>query len=131
MSFAYPGITHCKKCGKALDINEHYYCNKCDEEIEIEKQKEKELKNQIEDDAVDIMEEFSNVMAESRTITNIENLKFDSVFLNVVPHKPTGISYDEWYANIGFNIISMYNRGQQNIKVQFIEKEEIGDKNNE
>lgn len=137
MSFAYPGITHCKKCGTSLDMNEHYYCRTCNEEEERkkqefeQKQKERELKNQIKSEVVDVMKEFTNVMAESKTITNIENLKFEGMSLNIVPHKPTGISYDEWYASIGFNIISMYNMGQQDIKVQFVEKEETGDNDDE
>lgn len=136
MSFAYPGITHCANCGTSLSMNEHYYCKRCDEEEDRKRQKfeqekkEKELKNQIKEEVADIMKEFTNVMAESKTISNIENLKFDSMSLSIVPHKPNGISYDEWYASIGFNIISMYNMGQKDIKVQFIEKEEIEEEDN-
>lgn len=128
MGMAMTGLTHCAKCHTALDWDENYYCKRCAEEEERKKkkfeqeQKEKKLKNQIKEEVADIMKEFTNVMAESRTISNIENLKFDGMTLNIVPHKPKGISYDEWYSSIGFNIISMYNMGQQDVKVQFVDK---------
>lgn len=128
MSFAYPGITHCVKCHIPLDMNEHYYCKSCQEEEGRERErfeqekKEKELKNQIKGEMVDIMKEFSSVMAESKSISTEESNQF-ATQTNIEPNKPKNTTYNDWYQDIGYKIISLYNAGYKNIRINFIEEE--------
>ena len=128
MSFAYPGITHCAKCHTSLDMSEHYYCKSCQEEEDRERErfeqekKEKELKNQIKGEMVDIMKEFSSVMAESKSISTEESNQF-ATQTNIEPNKPKNTTYNDWYQDIGYKIISLYNAGYKNIRINFTEEE--------
>lgn len=127
MSFAYPGITHCVKCHTSLDMNEHYYCKSCQEEEDRERErfeqekKEKELKNQIKGEMVDIMKEFLSVMAESKSISTKESNQF-ATQTNIEPNKPKNTTYNDWYQDIGYKIISLYNAGYRNIRISFEEE---------
>lgn len=58
MSFAVPGMTHCKNCLSTLDIHEFVLCDRCrkEEEKEIKEQQEKIRKKQQEQEIEKLVE---------------------------------------------------------------------------
>ena len=45
MSFAYPGFTHCEKCGSTLSMNEAGLCERCKEKVLDECKKEVKMES--------------------------------------------------------------------------------------
>lgn len=137
MSMAFPGLTHCRKCYSPLNMNEFGICKSCEEKEKkeeelykqekekkerekLEKEKQIEFKNIMREQAVDIMKEFREVMAESKSLNN-ENTATESIDISTV--KPEDMDFTNWYSSIGYRVIEAYLKGNKKIKINFIEGE--------
>ena len=63
MSFAYPGLTHCEKCGNPLKDDECFICQRCEE-------KEQEVKRQYQQIDINILEKLLTRIRNSQSYTH-------------------------------------------------------------
>lgn len=82
MSMAWPGLTHCTNCRKALEDNELYVCDDCRKKSEeAYKIKTMEVGGDLyEDVEVSSRQELVNAIEQGRVITIRENGK--KIYLN-------------------------------------------------
>lgn len=126
MSMAFPGMTHCSNCWRPLDMGEFGLCSKCAGEEKRKQEKhelevaEKKLRNTIREETKDIMKEFTSVMAESKRID--EEYEEKTVNVSISTNKPEDMTYSDWYADIGYEIIKAYLSGNKQVKIRFEEE---------
>lgn len=120
MSFPCMGLTHCLNCGTSLDMGELFYCEKCNKEQKEKERKEQEeqkLKEQREIVKEEILKELnkdtkenkvSNKNKKNKSNSNSENY-LDVITISSI--KPNNLTYDQWYADIGYRVIERYQKG--------------------
>lgn len=124
MSFAMTGLTHCADCGAPLGMNEYYRCNSCQEQHDIlEKEMEEEKKKEIL--KAEIVEEVRDVVGND-LIKELAKSKFNSPIkeIYVGTMKPNDMKWDDWYAEIGHQVIQEYEKGNDGVMVSFVKLEE-------
>ena len=128
MSFACRGITHCANCGTALSDSECFLCDRCAEEerkAEEEYERKRELESQkkiikaelIEEVRDDVKNDLMKDLLETKYSNPIKTIGIDCI-------KPKDISFDDWYADIGYKIISEYQQGQKELLIEFKKENE-------
>lgn len=128
MSFAVRGITHCENCGTTLNTGEFVLCSKCQAEKDEEERKQEELRKRSALKAEVVEEVRANIkvdlLKELVTLTSIKE-EIDEIVIQL--DKPSGITYDEWYADLGNQVIQKCKEKSSNsVLINFI-KEDIDD----
>lgn len=132
MGMAMRGLTHCENCGTSLDMNEFGLCAKCRKEQEDE-EKERERLQEIERLKKEKIQEKENLKAEilgvvredlsKNLVEELAKVQNDMKVLDLNIKRPKGSRYDEWFSDLGYEVLSAYMDGNKSIIINFIEED--------